>query len=34
MIANSLLNGIAIHRDRRLSISPEEAFPETPEPTS
>jgi hemoglobin len=34
MIANSLLNGIAIHRDKRLSISPEEAFPETPEPSS
>ncbi|TGX55727.1 group III truncated hemoglobin [Sphingomonas gei] len=30
MIANSLLNGIAVHRDRRLGIAPEEAFSETP----
>lgn len=28
MIANSLLNGIAIHRDKRLSIAPVDAFPE------
>jgi hemoglobin len=34
MIANSLLNGIAIHRDKRLGIAPGEAFAEPPAPAS
>ena len=34
MIANSLLNGIAIHRDKRLGIAADEAFPEPPAPPS